>query len=1040
MMRKIQKQISLEPMTSRLPSVWPSYMGDKLYFFDEVSLEERKWQYLSNYGMIPMNIIVTPIPSKDLKSSAYSLSSRCHCYEGGGDHDYDELCDFVLSYENFGKWYHFFVEYYNLLKEYGHCSRVYTSAEDYYNYESLSKYADQMVYGGGREAYVDLDKRFGEMGGNVMVTVFNKVTSKYAEVTPQKAHDEAEDDSTAIVDVYDVGFFKWLCENVMPSFIIPSDYSDYWKKDVLFYPDVIEWLSWFNARNDKYRDLYIEGENGEVPHWNCKDESVDECCECEEYFNRGGEKMFNALKAWLNAVQRNIKDNKVYISNNKACFIPTVIHPIQIETSIDDLGEKSIFSKEYELGIDYRTVKTTTSDDGKVTIDYNGGNTNSGTTASVDGESVILSSGVGFNFDDVFMEKWFNKCEKCSYEGVFGSVCPKCGRKHSRDWYGLQDGSLWESYTRKYIDDNIDDFAVNGITFYAFDEDNVKYTTDETRREDAMVDLRSQMNKRYELTLSEHGWVLIGDSLYEIEEREYGVYDSSNQYLSGKTYTVEREEFTKTPYTYVNGKKIYAEFYDKEGLFYFPFFKKKESKSTCSGTTFNINDYYTYKRNQPTEKKLCVNYLDTAFIIDSTATTVNVGDGLVCSRISGYTLDSNGEYLYYTYDREIVDKDLNKVANATLDGNYVVIQNIGDFLMYSVDEITGRTVSKLYDLRLLNILYDDIGNEIDGIYDVLKKDNHQPSEGEELDLIYQVGNVANVNRFSITAKDSKDITSEQNFFVGDIITKMSFYFNESNLGKIDDLVVDVVLENDSDVYVYNKGKELKKYDKPSECSSLYAITEARKLMEKYREENILAVFDEDVHCDITYYVGATLMRTIGKRFNLSNVYDRNNHGVRYDESVRFARENREYYLKRPKKIDKVLPREKNVVGNHSVSYPVVVYTLTQNLERVTESQYDTSYDVPMATFKTNIDIYEPYGGSSTYQGELDMAKRNNMEVYPTFREEYLLGSSSLENVDADIYIDRGINAAYEKHIKLGEVRSLESLEQYGLNFFKILTS
>ena len=45
-----------------------------------------------------------------------------------------------------------------------------------------------------------------------------------------------------------------------------------------------------------------------------------------------------------------------------------------------------------------------------------------------------------------------------------------------------------------------------------------------------------------------------------------------------------------------------------------------------------------------------------------------------------------------------------------------------------------------------------------------------------------------------------------------------------------------------------------------------------------------------------------------------------------------------------------------------------------------------------------------------------------------------------ENVDSDIYIDRGINAAFEKHLKLGEVTSLEALEQYGNGYFKIMES
>jgi hypothetical protein len=66
-----------------------------------------------------------------------------------------------------------------------------------------------------------------------------------------------------------------------------------------------------------------------------------------------------------------------------------------------------------------------------------------------------------------------------------------------------------------------------------------------------------------------------------------------------------------------------------------------------------------------------------------------------------------------------------------------------------------------------------------------------------------------------------------------------------------------------------------------------------------------------------------------------------------------------------------------------------------------------------------------------------MANHNNMQVFPTFREEYKLGISTLENVDSDIYIDRGINSAFEKHLKLGEVHTLESLIKYNNGYFKI---
>ena len=65
---------------------------------------------------------------------------------------------------------------------------------------------------------------------------------------------------------------------------------------------------------------------------------------------------------------------------------------------------------------------------------------------------------------------------------------------------------------------------------------------------------------------------------------------------------------------------------------------------------------------------------------------------------------------------------------------------------------------------------------------------------------------------------------------------------------------------------------------------------------------------------------------------------------------------------------------------------------------------------------------------------------NGWVDFPVIREEYKLGSSSLSNIDVDVNIDRGTARAFDQHIKLLEVNSLESLEQYGNGYFNIITN
>lgn len=1097
-MRTIQKQISLEPMTSRLPSVWPAYKDNELYFFDEESLksEKRQWQYTSNWGMVPVNIVLNHNPSEGLPYSAYSIVSceeNCscsgHCYNGeyttvsgtpthcldeSGNcvccevddflnvvpsqtpYYYDKFINFTLSFENLSKWYYFFNEYYNLLKEYGHCNRVYTSAEDYYNYESGSKYANQMIYGTDKQTYLDLDKEFAEKGGIVKVLTFNKDTSEYSGMTPEEAHDETNGDNMAMIDVYDVGFFKWICENVVPSFIIPMKYRDYWERDRLFYPDVIKWMAWFKEKLD-YERVFVKGVSGEVDTWDCKNESVEDCCVCDEYFKRGGKRIYDEMSNWYNMVKETISSNTSIISASTNCFVPTAIIPTELQLSADNLGDFKVLSEDYELGVDYRTANGLASNT----------NTNQGTVVNMDGHTVILSNGNGYTFDQVYMEKYVSRCleEACGYEGVFYEKCPKCGSKNV-EVVG------WDDYTNYYVnhtytyDDGLkythkNDFYVSAITYFAYDAENVKYVSSASTEESAIEDLRDKMSQKYELATNDNGWILIDGNLYEIYTSEYGIYDKQNKFLGNKKYMVLREDGTNTPYTYINGKQIYAELYRPKNEFYFPFFKAEDyarnevtysGNTFCSGKTFNFNDYVHYKRNKLNEdyRMYYIYYDDNAYGMAEDAKSIIINDAEFY-RISAYTIDNGNNMVYYTYDNKLVSGDvLSEISEDEAkieiinEKPYVVVDYPFDIEMYKADEINGRSVSKLSDLRLYNVLTDDIGNNIDGVYEVNRSVyNHQPPEGSELEPLYQVGNTANISRFYLT-NDVLDEPMTANYFVGDIITRMTFYYKETDETIPEETVTDVKLINSADTYVItieHNGKTTTLSGDEITYTSLNAIhasNTAKTELEK--SEEVIHSFYEDIFCDITYYIGATLRRKNGENYNLCYEENRNNHGVEYKESVRFVKERKEYYLKKELRRKDIIPLMRNKVSAHSISYPIYVYKMTQEMKHVDNSQYDSSYEVPMADFKFNINIFSGNGDTFSQKYSDDMAEHNNLQVFPVYREEYNLGASSLENVETNIYIDRGISAAFERHLKLGEVTTMEALEQYGNNFFKIMES
>lgn len=61
----------------------------------------------------------------------------------------------------------------------------------------------------------------------------------------------------------------------------------------------------------------------------------------------------------------------------------------------------------------------------------------------------------------------------------------------------------------------------------------------------------------------------------------------------------------------------------------------------------------------------------------------------------------------------------------------------------------------------------------------------------------------------------------------------------------------------------------------------------------------------------------------------------------------------------------------------------------------------------------------------------------DMTVSQVIHRENKLGFATLENINSNIYIDRGVNRVIDFHLRLLEAKSLESLEQIGNGFFKI---
>ena len=908
-MKTIQLTYSLEWFKSRLPSVYPSYDGDELLFFDEESIKKRDNRLMSNYGTVPLDI----------------------CPKLLGYNGFDD--NFKISWNTFSKWFHEFKLYYWLLNDGGSCKRVYSSATDFYDSEYKSSSTIQLPFGSDRSSYEELDKSFKERGGKVS-TIFNSCEGK-----------------RNIVRCCDNGFFKWICDNIVPSFEIPSEYVGYWNTNRIYYPNVISWISWFEERKGYPSELNKCAES-------------DDCCDCEEYIRRGGEKLLESLKTWFKETNSNIlkikgiiekvieEDDKKEDDKQKDLakkifpnfFAPHAFCKINVSSCFGKPSLQSILSEKYNTKTDFRHGSYDSTS-----------NTSGGTVVDVDGVSMHFKDDSRPNGGSTFNEEYM----EMEY-----------------------DDSAFEEYLPMYANDNKSSFSVpsgdtSGITLgdnfpilhYGVDKDGVK----KYGKSDADVIDKFSTKAKIERN-GKYGWFLIDEELYEVSPIE-------SVEMNGEKIPVFRENGTNTPYVIVGGRDVYAEY---------------DFKSNSYSFSFNVNA--TFKRN-PSQDSFdesgirCISYNGVIKTFPSTSDTITFslsnGDTADYNLIDGYSIVDDS--IYYIYKGKVTSGDtLDEVAEdeATVSGDVITIKAKGDIKISKCNVIIGTTSSKLLGLRSFNVMTDDNGNMIEALNTTPTKDtyNYQPLEGSELEPLYQVGNVACVSAFSLSYEDYENNKKKNEpspiRHVGDIISSMTFYYADANGDKILDTVKKV-------------GGAIK--------SSLNAIQESTKKATEYKNNYPMEVISDNVYCEIVYNIGATIAYDKAKAsYSISG-----DSGVEYTEIVEFEKVKTEYYL-----------------GNNSHSYPIYVYKLRQG-------------DNPTASFTAPINVFDS-GLTTTYSSIDGMDDYNGLDAYPTFQDAYNIGISSLPIVDSDVNIDRGNNAAFEKHLKIGEVTSLEALENYTNGYFKMM--
>ena len=117
-----------------------------------------------------------------------------------------------------------------------------------------------------------------------------------------------------------------------------------------------------------------------------------------------------------------------------------------------------------------------------------------------------------------------------------------------------------------------------------------------------------------------------------------------------------------------------------------------------------------------------------------------------------------------------------------------------------------------------------------------------------------------------------------------------------------------------------------------------------------------------------------------------------------------------------------------------------VRAITKEREKINGLNRQNLYDY-------NISVSGNTGATISYSDINDTQSEISYQSYGLTNEnaieaqrvklDYLIGVINKPKINIDVFIDRGSNSSFDRHIKLGDIKSLDDLENYGNGYFKI---
>ena len=829
---------------------------------------------------------------------------------------------YSLEYSLANKMYHFFESYNNLLINETTCNKyvcnnVISSATEYWRVYDMS--SAHMAH------YEEMDELFKRYGGKIDV-----VTS-------------VDEDGTEYRTCQIGGMDKYLVETVFKTFIIPQEYQYAWKTSKLYLIEAMTWYQWFKERFPIY--------SGFTSDDSCYDKSVCgekieiDCVDCVEYFYRGGHKMYDLLKAFVEGIE----------SIQCASASTSLVLQVNIQNNIDDIGEYSLISDNWEGGVEYKSPDS-----------YCSGTIYSGMCD--DGQTI--TGGTTAIYDDA---TWVRKCDsERSYQ--WDSICKKF----------LFNPNAWMEYTIAHKNDkelsdkmSYAEFAYNAEDILFLFQNDGDASTSSAATEMAMY---------ADVTTSELGFIYLNGMIVPIQEFLYIEYPKNSRNYLPITYDGKRY------ITYYKGRRYVGEVEDDKIYF-------NLTKIPC------VNPIGE-KIEAKTDK--FIEYIQNYLLVDD--------DDFVT--IKGYKYPIFKSYFvfqhntYYLYN----DRIINPIPN--VDGDIIYdrtfgerIENISDtnnttrgyyydalndtilifspYEVYKLGIISGRTSSRLSLLERKTNACDDIGNELLGYFEVTSASTHaQPEAHSTLDIPYKIGWTS---RLSPIYDSNEEIIA----YWGDYLKDIQYYI-VTNKGNV---MTSMISARD--------------YDNDN-LQAIQAVIEERGGF--FPSDRIMAKF--------TYYVGAILYfdeesyeySLFSEHYNI-NAESLN--GVMYTDVCRLVKTPTKYYI------------------HQELAYDIFYYNITFDTEEVHYN--DETVSLPMSTFKVVINTSKDpeWTSGDTF---ISYSRFNGLDLSPVFREEYKFGSSSLEKIEDNIYIERQIVKPHEHNLQLLDIHTMDALEKYGNGKINILNN